>query len=71
MTNDMVDLLHSVRVYMPKCETKKELDGACKMAKKKLSNMLWNDALNSEQYESVRDYIVAIYKEELDKFWFW
>ncbi len=65
ITNDMVDLMHSMDVHASKCRTKRDLRGTYIMAKRKLIVLDKTDSLTLEEYHSVAEFINNVYKREL------
>lgn len=67
ITKDMVDLMHSMDIHAYMCSSLRELKGVYRMAKGKLINIDMMDSLTSEEYHSVLDFIVYVYKRELHR----
>ena len=67
ITKDMVDLMHSMDIHAYMCSSLSELRGVYRMAKGKLINIDMMDSLTSEEYHSVLDFIVYVYKRELHR----
>lgn len=65
ITNNMVDIMHSMYVHASECRTKRDLRGVYIMAKRKLIILDKTDNLTLEEYHSVVDFIYHVYKREL------
>lgn len=65
ITNNMVDLMHSMDVHASECRTNCDLRGTYIMAKRKLITLDKTDNLTLEEYHSVADFIYHVYKREL------
>lgn len=65
ITKDMVDLMHYMDIHAYMCTSLHELKGVYRMAKRRLINIDITDSLTSEEYHSVLDFIVYVYKREV------